>query len=99
MTHVNELDFISWLQATGPRKANDSALEEVKDFVPELREELQVRVLRPIEEDQELPEEQADTVQVPRQQLRVWMSGRHEEKLLIAAPLQVGDALIYDSRT
>ena len=67
--------------------------------MPELREELQVRVLRPIEEELEELPELPEVAQAPRQQLRVWMSGRHQEKLLIAAPLQVGDALIYDSRS
>lgn len=87
VTHVNELDFISWLQ--------------VKDFVPDFRENLLVRVLRPI---QEAPSAAEPPVVRPRNvlrnQLRVWITGRqHQEKLLLGAPLQLGDALIYDSRT
>lgn len=85
VTHVNELDFISWLQ--------------VKDFVPDFRENLRVRVLRPIQEAEE-PEPSVRRGAAPRNQLRVWMTGRqHQDKLLVGAPLQLGDALIYDSRT
>lgn len=87
VTHVNELDFISWLQ--------------VKDFVPEFQDNLSVRVLRPVAV-QEPKAEAASPGRpaTPRNQLRVWMNGRqHQDKLMVGAPLQVGDALIYDSRT
>lgn len=86
VTHVNELDFISWLQ--------------VKDFVPDFRENLLVRVLRPIQDAEEPEPPVVRPRHVLRNQLRVWMTGRqHQDKLLVGAPLRLGDALIYDSRT
>lgn len=33
----------------------------------------------------------------PRQ-LRVWMGKRHQHRLLVGAPLELGDAIMYDSR-
>ncbi|CAJ1355445.1 unnamed protein product, partial [Effrenium voratum] len=82
VTHVNELDFMSWLL--------------VKDHVPDFRKNLMVRVLRPIkEEDQEA---EPGRPREPRQ-LRVWMGKRHQHRLLVGAPLELGDAIMYDSRT
>ncbi|CAK9014349.1 unnamed protein product [Durusdinium trenchii] len=95
VTHVNELDFVSWLQ--------------VKDFVPEFRRNLRVRVLRPVlqENAKQLRSDRrlrhiAHEHERPQsvRHRRVWLSGpRYEDKRLIGAPLNVGDALLYDSRT
>ncbi|CAE7662939.1 unnamed protein product, partial [Symbiodinium pilosum] len=96
VTHVNELDFVSWL--------------EVKDHVPELRDNLRVRILRPVTREQDAAQELTEELppSAPSKgraapgpsRLRVWFnSKRHADRLLVGAPLDIGDALIYDSRT
>ncbi|CAE7757637.1 unnamed protein product [Symbiodinium microadriaticum] len=97
VTHVNDLDFVSWL--------------EVKDHVPELRDNIVARVLRPVTEPnaaedlkEELPALSAASAnsspsQAPSR-LRAWFNTkRHADRMLVGAPLNIGDALIYDSRT
>jgi len=97
VTHVNDLDFVAWL--------------EVKDHVPELRDNIVARVLRPVTEPnaaedlkEELPALSAASADSSQSQapsrLRAWFNTkRHADRTLVGAPLNIGDALIYDSRT
>ncbi|CAE7626983.1 unnamed protein product [Symbiodinium sp. CCMP2592] len=97
VTHVNDLDFVTWL--------------EVKDHVPELRDNIVARVLRPVTEpnaaealEEELPALSAAPADSSQSQapsrLRAWFNTkRYADRMLVGAPLNIGDALIYDSRT